>query len=88
MTQKLPCEWFTLGYVAKLCNRDISTIRRYACQGYIPAPQVKNSKGWSLYSFDEMKAIVLAFRKLDNKEITLNQLYDSAQVLLSESSIS
>jgi hypothetical protein len=56
-------ELFTLGVIAKLTNRDISTIRRYIKQGIIPAPRYKNSRGWSLYTRDEAVTIVKSLRE-------------------------
>lgn len=69
----------TIGRVAALINRHVETVRGYHRRGVIPNPTVFDSRGWRLYTQEQLNLMVSAFHRLDGGD--LGSLAEVAQAL-------
>ncbi len=61
--------YVTIGKVAELIHRKVQTVRDYHAMKVIPDPTFYDSRGWRLYTHDQVKIIVSVFKAFDRKEI-------------------
>lgn len=61
-------EVFTIKYVAQMTGKCEDTIRAWEAKGIIPKSTYTDKRGWRLYSSEQIQLLTVAFRKVDLKE--------------------
>lgn len=67
---------YTIQYAASITDRRPDFIRSWEKQGFIPKSTYTDSRGWRLYTEDQIKAMGFAFKKYDDGEWTKIQVRD------------
>lgn len=62
-------KYLTVGKVAVAINRKKSTVQYYNTKGVIPDPKVMDSRGWRLYTREQVILLREAFKKFDRGEL-------------------
>ena len=62
--------YWSIGRIARLISRNITTIRLYHKKGVIPEPRTFDSRGWRLYSTQQAILLRQLFRRLDDESDT------------------
>lgn len=75
-------EYFTIGRLARMINRQPSTVRDYHAQGVIPQPDYYDSRGWRLYTRGQAMLVQRVFRRFDDGD--LQSLAEVSRILEEE----
>ena len=62
--------FFSIGHLSVMINRGIQTIREYHKKGVIPAPRFFDSRGWRLYTPNQMRLMRSVFRDFDEGRLS------------------
>lgn len=60
--------YWSIGRIARLIGRNITTIRRYHKDGIIPEPKYFDKRGWRLFDTNQANIMRQAFRRLDDED--------------------
>lgn len=66
--------YFSMGVLAKKINREPQTVREYHRNGLFPEPSFNDTRGWRLYTQNQVIMLERLFKQYDAKEITKKQL--------------
>lgn len=58
-------ELVSIGRLAEALGRKVQTVRKYHTDGVIPLPNHFDSRGWRLYTIEQLRAVVAAFDRFD-----------------------
>lgn len=66
--------YYSMGVLASKINREPQTVREYHRNGMLPEPSFHDSRGWRLYTRNQIILSEKLFREYDSKKITKKQL--------------
>ena len=65
--------YLSIGKVARLTGRSISQLRHYHKKGWIPEPTAFDSRGWRLYTKNQVNLLIHAFKNMRQRGLTVEK---------------
>jgi hypothetical protein len=73
-------EVFTIRYVSKVSGKNDATIRAWEKEGIIPLTIFTDSRGWRLYTAQQIELIAEGFRRYDKNEWSKTEVHNYLKI--------
>jgi len=67
-------KYFSISHLSDAINRKVNTIQRYHALGVLPEATYFSTRGWRLYTIEQMNLLGSLFMEVDDKVISLKEM--------------